>query len=39
MPTFIAFKNGNKVGEIVGADPRGLEVRSSPPDMRAALEY
>ncbi|GKU05863.1 thioredoxin [Fusarium langsethiae] len=25
MPTFIAFKNGNKIGEILGADPVKLE--------------
>jgi len=30
MPTFIAFKNGNKVGEVVGAIPQQLEVCSSP---------
>lgn len=26
MPTFIAFKNGQKVGEVVGANPATLEV-------------
>ena len=30
MPTFIAFKNGKKVGEVVGAIPQQLEVRSFP---------
>ena len=33
MPTFIAFKNGEKVGEVVGAIPQQLEVRSTPPGM------
>ncbi|KAI9736441.1 MAG: hypothetical protein M1818_006175 [Claussenomyces sp. TS43310] len=26
MPTFIVFKNGEKVQEIVGANPQGLKV-------------
>ncbi|KAL1738258.1 hypothetical protein HDZ31DRAFT_51272, partial [Schizophyllum fasciatum] len=26
MPTFIAFKNGEKIGSTVGANPTGLEV-------------
>ncbi|KAL1303578.1 hypothetical protein AAFC00_006945 [Neodothiora populina] len=26
MPTFILFKNGEKVGEIVGANPKALEA-------------
>ncbi|KAJ3490442.1 hypothetical protein NLI96_g1427 [Meripilus lineatus] len=25
MPTFIAFKNGSKIGDLVGANPSGLE--------------
>lgn len=25
MPTFIAFKNGAKIGELTGANPSGLE--------------
>jgi hypothetical protein len=28
MPTFIVFKDGNKVKELVGANPRGLQVRT-----------
>jgi len=27
MPTFMVFKNGNKVEELLGAEPRALEVR------------
>lgn len=27
MPTFIAFKDGQKVDELVGANPGRLEVR------------
>ncbi|KAL1728805.1 thioredoxin-like protein [Schizophyllum commune] len=27
MPTFVAFKDGKKIGEVVGANPRALEVR------------
>jgi thioredoxin 1 len=27
MPTFVAFKNGQKIKELVGANPNGLEVR------------
>ncbi|KAL1679424.1 thioredoxin-like protein, partial [Schizophyllum commune] len=27
MPTFVAFKDGKKVGEVVGANPGALEVR------------
>ena len=26
MPTFLLFKNGEKVGEIVGANPKALEA-------------
>jgi hypothetical protein len=26
MPTFLAFKNGQKIGELVGASPPGLQV-------------
>ncbi|KAI9713042.1 MAG: Cytoplasmic thioredoxin isoenzyme 2 [Bogoriella megaspora] len=26
MPTFILFKNGEKVGEVVGANPKALEA-------------
>ncbi|KAG8786255.1 hypothetical protein FRC12_016779 [Ceratobasidium sp. 428] len=26
MPTFIAFKDGNKIGDLVGANPGGLEA-------------
>ena len=26
MPTFIVFKNGEKVGEVVGANPKALEA-------------
>lgn len=29
MPTFVAFKNGNKLKDLVGANPAGLQVRSS----------
>jgi len=28
MPTFIIFKNGEKVKELVGANPAGLQVRT-----------
>ncbi|PRQ77853.1 hypothetical protein AAT19DRAFT_8921 [Rhodotorula toruloides] len=27
MPTFVLFKNGEKVGTVVGADPNKLKVR------------
>ena len=27
MPTFVFFKNGEKVGEVVGANPPKLQVR------------
>lgn len=26
MPTFMLFKNGDKVGEVVGANPKALEA-------------
>ena len=26
MPTFIVFKDGEKVGEVVGADPKALKA-------------
>lgn len=26
MPTFMLFKNGEKVGEVVGANPKALEA-------------
>ena len=26
MPTFMLFKNGEKVGEVVGASPKALEA-------------
>lgn len=26
MPTFLFFKNGEKVGEVVGANPKALEA-------------
>lgn len=26
MPTFLLFKNGEKVGEVVGANPKALEA-------------
>lgn len=26
MPTFIVFKDGEKVGEVVGANPRAVEA-------------
>jgi thioredoxin 1 len=26
MPTFILFKNGDKVAEVVGANPKALET-------------
>jgi thioredoxin 1 len=26
MPTFILFKNGTKVAEVVGANPKALET-------------
>ncbi|KAJ8469393.1 hypothetical protein ONZ45_g16903 [Pleurotus djamor] len=25
MPTFVAFKSGQKIGELVGANPAGLQ--------------
>lgn len=28
MPTFVLFKNGNKVKDLVGANPQRLQVRS-----------
>ena len=28
MPTFIVYKDGQKVKELVGANPQGLQVRS-----------
>ena len=28
MPTFMMFKEGSKIGEIVGANPAGLTVRA-----------
>ena len=31
MPTFILFKNGEKVKELVGANPAGLQVCILPP--------
>jgi thiol-disulfide isomerase/thioredoxin len=31
MPTFVAFKNGEKIDELVGANPGGLEVRHGVP--------
>ena len=27
MPTFILFKNGQKVKEVIGANPQALQVR------------
>lgn len=27
MPTFLLFKNGQKIKELVGANPAGLQVR------------
>ncbi|GKZ30443.1 thioredoxin trx1 [Aspergillus brasiliensis] len=27
MPTFVLFKNGQKVGDVVGANPNALEVK------------
>jgi hypothetical protein len=30
MPTFFAFKNGQKINELVGANPQGLNVRAPP---------
>ncbi|RAL06142.1 thioredoxin family protein [Aspergillus ibericus CBS 121593] len=27
MPTFLLFKDGQKVDEVVGANPKGLEVK------------
>ena len=27
MPTFMAFKNGQKIKEVVGANPAALQVR------------
>jgi len=26
MPTFVLFRNGEKIGDLVGADPKSLEV-------------
>jgi thioredoxin 1 len=26
MPTFVLFKDGEKVGEVVGANPKALEA-------------
>ena len=28
MPTFIVYKDGQKVKELVGANPQGLQVRT-----------
>ena len=28
MPTFVVYKNGEKIKELVGANPAGLEVRT-----------
>jgi thioredoxin 1 len=28
MPTFFLFKNGEKIGEVVGANPNALKVRN-----------
>jgi len=39
MPTFIAFKNGAKVKDLVGASPQQLEVRFYPPDMCTIPDY
>lgn len=30
MPTFIAYKNGEKIGDSVGANPANLQVCSDP---------
>ena len=27
MPTFILFRRGQKVGDLIGANPQGLQVR------------
>ena len=27
MPTFMAFRNGQKTGEVIGANPPSLQVR------------
>jgi hypothetical protein len=29
MPSFFAFKNGEKIGDLLGANPPGLEVRTA----------
>lgn len=29
MPTFLLFKNGERVGEVVGANPKALEAAIS----------
>ena len=31
MPTFIAFQKGEKLKEVIGANPAALQVRSLPP--------
>lgn len=28
-PTFVAFKGGEKIGEVIGANPLALQVRFS----------
>ena len=35
MPTFIFFKDGNKLDELVGASPQGLDVSMN--DIRELL--
>jgi hypothetical protein len=37
MPTFMAFRNGEKIGEVVGANPQGLNVSVRPVTMHIIL--
>ena len=39
MPTFIAYRNGSKAGEIVGANSQMLEVRCPTLEMYLILDY
>lgn len=39
MPTFIVYKGGKKLKDLVGASPQALQVRSSPLHMNAIVEH